>query len=83
MPEDGATQRPRHESDGEGAVGAQRPGERVERREEEPVEHQRRCRAIEKEVVPLDRGADEAGHDDPADLIWLAAVICHVTPQGT
>src|SRR6266705_2792994 len=54
---DRSAQWPRNESDGKRAVRAERAGERIEGREEEPVEDQRRGGAVEEEVVPLDRRA--------------------------
>jgi hypothetical protein len=41
-----------------------RADERIGRRKEEPVEDERGGRAVQKEVVPLDRGADQARGDD-------------------
>ena len=67
--DDDAADRPRDEPDGVGAEGGQRAHQRVEGGEEQAVEDQRRRRAVEEEVVPLDRGADEAGDGDEPDGI--------------
>jgi hypothetical protein len=66
--EDHATDRAREKADRERRVGAQCPGQRIESREEQLVEDQRRGRPVEEEVVPLDGGADEAGEDDAAEV---------------
>ena len=60
--EDDAAERAGDEADGEGAERRQRADERIDVREEEAVEDERRGRAVEEEVVPLDGGADEARH---------------------
>ena len=62
-----AADRTRDEPDREGAERRQRADERVDVRKEQPVEDQRRGGAVQEEVVPLDRRADEAGQDDRPD----------------
>ncbi len=64
--EDDAAERPGDEADGVGGEGEQRADERLEAREEQLVEHQRGGGAVDEEVVPLQRGADQARHDDVA-----------------
>ena len=59
VPEHDPADRPRHEADRKRREREQRPHERIEAREEELREDQRRRSSVEKEVVPLDRGADE------------------------
>ena len=63
MAEDDAAERPGEEPDGVRREGQQGADQRVERGEEQRVEHQRRGRAVEEEVVPLQRRPDEAGDD--------------------
>jgi hypothetical protein len=48
------------------AEGRQRAGERIERREEQLVEDERRGRPVDQEVVPFDDGAKDARPDDTA-----------------
>ena len=69
MADDDAADRPRDEADGVGAEGGKRARQRVERGEEQAVEDERRRRAVEEEVVPLDRGADQARDGDEPDGI--------------
>jgi hypothetical protein len=57
-------QRPSHETDRVRREREQGTDERVEAGEEDLVEHQGGGRAVDEEVVPLQRGADQAGHDD-------------------
>jgi len=66
VPEDDAAQRPREEADRVGGKGRHRACQRVHVREEQLVEHQRRRRAVEEEVIPLDGGADETGQHHAA-----------------
>ena len=66
VPEDHAAERPGDEPDRVRREGQQRADQRVEAREEQLVEDQRRGRAVDEEVVPLQRGADQARDDDPA-----------------
>ena len=66
--EDHAAERPGDEPDGVGAERQQRRVDRVGVREEQRAEDQRRGRAVEEEVVPLDGGADQAGEDDLDDV---------------
>jgi len=63
VPEDYAPDGPRREPDPVGPESEQRPDERLAPREEELAEDQRRRRAIEEEVVPLNGGPDEARQD--------------------
>ena len=65
-----AANRPGDEADREGAERGHRPRDLVNLWEEEFGEDERRGGAVEEEVVPLDRGADEAGRDDAADRCW-------------
>ena len=65
--EDDAAQRSREKPDRKGAERRQRADQRIDGRKEEAIEHQRRRGAVEKEVVPFDRRADEAGEHDAAD----------------
>ena len=55
-----AAERPGDEAERIGGERQQRADHRIERREEQLVEDQRGGGAVEKEVVPLDRGADQA-----------------------
>ena len=59
--EDGAAEGPRDEPDGERSESGERPGHRIEGREEDLIEDQGRGGAEDEEVVPLDRRSDEAG----------------------
>ncbi|GAA2806907.1 hypothetical protein GCM10020219_093330 [Nonomuraea dietziae] len=62
--EDQAAERAGHEADGVGEEREERAGQRVGVGEEQDVEDERRRRAVQEEVVPLDGGADQArGHD--------------------
>src|SRR5262249_3806588 len=65
--ENGPAQGARHEADGVGAVGAELARQRIERRKEKLVEHESGGEPVEKEVVPLDRRADQECKDDLAD----------------
>ena len=69
--EDDAAQRPRGEADGEGAERRQRADQRARAREEQLAEDQRGGGPVEEEVVPLDRGADEACGDDLAQVLLV------------
>jgi hypothetical protein len=62
--DDDAPERPGEESDRVGAEGIERPHQGVGVREEQAVEDEGRSRAVEKEVVPLDRGPNQAGQGD-------------------
>lgn len=62
--EDDATERSYHESDTECGERCQGAGERVERREENFIEDQRRCGAEDEHVEELDQRADEASECD-------------------
>src|SRR5699024_7307254 len=53
--------RSRDETGGEGRERQERAGDSARIREEDLREDQRGRRAVEEEVVPFDRGADEAG----------------------
>ena len=66
--EDDAAQRARGEADGERAERRERADQRLGVREEQLVEDERGGCPVEEEVVPLDRGADEAGRDDLAQV---------------
>jgi hypothetical protein len=63
MAEDQPAQRARDEADGVGGEREQRADGRFEVGEEELVEHERRRGAVEEEVVPLQRRADQARED--------------------
>jgi hypothetical protein len=67
MPDDDAANRTRDETDRVRAERRQRPCQRIERRKVQTIEHERCGGAIEEEVVPLDRGADEAGERHEAN----------------
>ena len=67
MADDDAADRAGDEADGVRAEREQRADERIERRKEQLVEDQRGGRAVEEEVVPLDRRADEARERDEAN----------------
>ena len=58
--EDHAAQRPGREPDGKHAKAGDGAGQRAQRRKEQAVERQRRQEAVDQEVVPLDRRAEEA-----------------------
>src|SRR5881227_1854942 len=68
MAKNHAPDRPGEESDGVGRKRRHHSRPRVERGEEELVEHQRGGGAVEEEVVPLDGRADEAGGGDFEDF---------------
>jgi hypothetical protein len=53
----------RCEAEGISGEGEQGPDQRIERGEEQFVEHQRGGRAVEEEIVPFDRRADHARRD--------------------
>src|SRR3712207_4118564 len=67
VPEDHAAHGPGEEADAEGREGGQRPRERGELWEEEPVEDQRGGGPVEEEVVPLYGGPDKAREGDLPD----------------
>jgi hypothetical protein len=62
-----AAQRPCDEADSKGRKGRQRADQWIEGRKEQAVEDQRGSDAVHKEVVELDRRADEAGRGNPGD----------------
>ena len=64
--EDHAAERPGDEPDGVGGEGQQGADQRLEAGEEQLVEDQRGGGAVDEEVVPLQRRADQAGDDDLA-----------------
>ena len=64
MPEDDAAEGARQEAHRVGAERRDGADQRVEAREEQLVEHERRGRSVDQEVVPLDRRADDARPDD-------------------
>ncbi len=64
--EDRRTERTREEADRIGTEGCDGCERRIAGSEEHLVEHQRGCRAVDQEVVPLDGGADHTGPDDLA-----------------
>ena len=66
-----AAQGPRDEPDGERPERGERADQRIDGRKEEPVEDERRGSAVKEEVVPLDRGADEARENHLADGSWI------------
>ncbi len=68
MAEDRGADRPRDEADEVGAEGEQRRRQRILVGEVELAEDEARGRAVEKEVVPLDRGADRRGDHGFAQL---------------
>ena len=67
MAEDESADRPRKEADRESAEGGDGAGERIELGKEKFIEHQRGGGAVDEIIVPLNRGANEAGEDDAAD----------------
>ncbi len=68
MAEDRRPDRPRDKADGIDREGLQRAGERIGSREIELRENQPGDRAVDEEIVPLDRRADGAGNHRPAQL---------------
>ena len=80
MPEDRCADRPSHESDGIDPECLQRSDQRIGFREIQLAEHQSRYRAVQKEVVPLDGGADGARNDRAPELpavVGLRGQGCH------
>ena len=73
MPEDRRTHWPRNEPDGIDCERLQRSHQRIGFRKVQLGEHQPGDGAVEKEVVPLDRGADCARDDGAPEL---PAVFC-------
>ena len=73
MADDDAADRAGDEADGVGAERRERARQRIERREEQLVEDQRRGGPVEKEVVPLDGGADQARERDESDRTLVGA----------
>src|SRR3954451_13301237 len=72
MAEYNPAQRPCHETDRERREREQGTDQRIELREEDLVEHQGGRRAVDEEVVPLQRGADQTSHDDATyDEAWV------------
>jgi hypothetical protein len=67
MTDDDPADRTCDEADRVGPERRKRAGERVEHRKIQSIEHERGSRAVEKEVVPLDRGANQAGEGHRAD----------------
>jgi hypothetical protein len=68
VPEDGGADRAGNEADRVDAERLQRSHPRVGMREEQFCEHQPGDRAVKKEVVPFDRGADGRGDHRAAKL---------------
>ena len=77
VPEDHAAERPGEKPDRIRRERGHRAGHRIERGKEEPIEHQRRRRAVEEEIIPLDGGADETGHDDPSHGVVGGTLAAH------
>ena len=65
MSEEDAADGPCHEADGEGRVSEHRRNELVACRKKELIEYDARDDAIEKEIIPFYRRADDAREDDP------------------
>jgi len=65
--EDYAAQRARDEADGVSAERQEYAGGRFVTRKEQGAEDERRCRPVEKEVVPFDRSTYQAGEDHLTD----------------
>src|SRR5690606_4276610 len=63
MPEEEPPQRTRRETHGEHAEDRDRADQRIEAREEQTIEDERREKAVEQEVVPLDRRAEKARYE--------------------
>ena len=59
MPEEQPSDRPRREADREHTEHRDRADQRIETREEQAVEDERGQEAVEQEVIPLDRRAEE------------------------
>ncbi len=74
--EDRRTERTREEADRIGTEGCDSCECRIAGSEEHLVEHQRGCRAVDQEVIPLDGGADHTGPDDLAHgrIVGISAV---------
>jgi hypothetical protein len=66
--EDHAAQGTGKEADSKGGEGRHLAGKGINVGEEQRAENQRRGGAVKEEVVPLDRGANEAGDDDAANV---------------
>ena len=82
--EDQAADRSGEEPDGEGGEGRELRGRSVQAVEVELVEDHRGGRAVEEEVVPLDRGADGRGERDAArgrGTSAIAPVCLPLTPR--
>jgi hypothetical protein len=74
MAEDDSAQRPGDEAHRVGRESQQGPDQRIERGEEQLVEDERRSRAVEEEIVPFDRRANQARGDDASER--CAALLC-------
>jgi hypothetical protein len=66
MAEDDTAERPGKETDRKGREHRQRGRQLIEFREEQLIEHQWADQPVDEEVVPFDRGADGAGHQNAA-----------------
>ncbi len=73
--EDRRAERPREKADPVGAERCDGRERRVAGGEEDLVEHQRGRGAVDQEVVPLDRGADDARPDDTAKRCGFGAEV--------
>ena len=71
MPEHEAAERARNEAERVGAEREQGADHGIEGRKEQLVEDQRGGRAVQKEIVPLDGGADQARGRDLDMRGWL------------
>jgi len=79
--EDDPAERARREADAEGRERREGADRRVDLREEQVAEDQRRGGPVQEEVVPLDGGADEAGQGDltqrlTVTLAFAAKALC-------
>src|SRR4051812_15351372 len=66
MAKDDTAKRTGQESDRKGREHRKRRRQLVELRKEQLIKHERADQAVDEEVVPLDRGADGAGHQNTA-----------------
>jgi hypothetical protein len=70
VPKDHATERPGEKAHRIGAKRSHRGRERIQRGKEQLPKHQRRGGAVEEEVIPFDRRADEARQHDPGRAVF-------------
>src|SRR5262245_50848346 len=84
MAEDQAPKWACDKANGKGSKRRECSGERIHIREEQTIEDQRCCGSIEKEVIPLNCGSNEAGDDDSSNRVlvlqFLNVSSCHWGP---